>query len=147
MFSRCIRKSLAFLFVLSFSIYAVSPVAGTFHSDPGSDHLCETGKPGVKLYLVHFLLTSLFENGSVDAAAGREEDSDDHCLIKKKRAVLAVKNLRPVVSVSRAGSVPADAGRPENVLVSLADHTLVQLHSLQDLVIPLHSGNAPPAAA
>ena len=66
-----LKNILTILILVFFSIYAASPLARTLQPDPARQAGTATERPAASIYVVHFLLSSLFEDGSDDVAAGR----------------------------------------------------------------------------
>lgn len=140
------KNILTILILACFSIYAISPLARTFHLNSTKPVRGKIEKPAVKIYVIHLLLSSLFDGDTDDASVEQNDPSEGHFLIKKKKAVLSTKNLRSFMSLDAVATVSPDSDRIETTIYARLGLPPAALHIAQYLIVPLHSGNAPPSA-
>lgn len=140
------KNILTILILVCFSIYAISPLVRTFQVNSTKPVRGEIEQPAVKIYVIQFLLFDLFDDDTDGAFAEQDDPSEGHFLIKKKKAVLSEKNLRPIMSLDTVATVSSDADGIEASIQNRLCLPPAALHTAQYLMIPLHSGNAPPSA-
>lgn len=137
-------KSRTLLLLVFFSIYAMSPLEGTFQTSKSNPaNLDDTMRPAVGLYVVHLLLSGMVGQ-EVAAAADHDDETSDHCFIKKKRAILSSKNLKILIALTVIETVARGRDRIEHQS-SPRDVEIPGFRHPQNPVIRLHPGNAPPA--
>ena len=139
------KNILTVLLLCCFSIYAISPLAGTFQL--GSSTLpvgSEIEQPAFKIYIIHFLLSSLFDVKSNDTSPEQDDQTGDHCLIKKKRVIFSIKNLRSILSLSMVEVSTPRTGPTEATLYERLNISSARPYTDQNPITSLHSGNAPP---
>jgi hypothetical protein len=139
-----ITKCLTGLMIIVFSLYAVSPLAKSF---PQPDEVAGTEKPAARIFLVHLLLSNMFDGRESAASSQTDADAEDYCFVKKKRAVLSSKDLLSLISLSHISTPEIDRARPELAnIFPAAEQLVVPMPSSHDVVLSLHPCNAPPAA-
>lgn len=126
------------LFLLYFSIYAVSPLLYHYeYREAGS--LNEIAAPGLRLFLVDILFSRLIRQGE------QESNSSVPILLKKKRAAVSsdkVNNIEktPIKYIGKARDL---TGKPALLHIAEARNSRLQFH--QDFYL-YHSGLSPPVA-
>jgi len=144
-------KKFNVLFLLFFFVYAISPLTYTAqkvtlaHQGPVGIH-----EHGVSLYIVKLLLSNVLvqddPDDDQDDLGAQVPASSSHVLLKKKRAVLSSSKLKTLMLLQAMQTASHDATPFLNTATFDRTALLGQSGFYQHYVLPLHSGNSPPAA-
>jgi hypothetical protein len=136
-------KICSFILLFCFSVYATSPLTAIL--DNKNNDTLEGKTANFSIFAVHYVFSGILTPDSGTPDGEQDDPPGDHCLIKKKRAALSLKNFKKILSLNVIAIVS-----PESL--SFTDSDAVQsagsfsLKYSQFLPLPLYLGNPPPFA-